>query len=407
MEAGVLAVAQSGGPSPVINASLAGIIREAQQHTCFTHIYGLIHGIEGALNEAMVDLSTESLAQLERLAGTPAAALGSSRYKLTDSDYERIRTVFRAHNIRSFVYIGGDGSMYVTRRLAEMMPELRVMGVPKTIDNDLNGTDHAPGYGSAARFLALATRDTGRDLEAMATFDDVTILEAMGRDAGWLAATSSLLKMDDDEAPHLIYVPEITFDEDRFLGDVARIHARLGRVFVVVGEGIRDAKGHFVGQRETYARDTMNRLVYSLTTGAASYLAGQIRKQLKLQARTLRPGLIGRALTACVSEVDRDEAERAGTAAIQHLAAGGSGVMVTLERSINAPYHCDTGLISLEQIPAGTKTLPRHFMNTDGTMTTDAFRDYALPLLGELPPPLARLNSPCITSLLPEYDRLF
>ncbi|RMF78813.1 MAG: 6-phosphofructokinase [Chloroflexi bacterium] len=393
MMKGRLAVVQSGGPTPVINASLVGIIHEAQQHDCFDKIYGLIHGIEGGLKREMIDLSSLTARQLQTLANTPAAALRSSRHKISDDDYEIILECCRAHHIHYFACIGGNGSMYVCNRLAEMAQaanyELRVVGVPKTIDNDLLHTDHTPGYGSAARFLALATRDTGLDLRAMATFDDVTILEALGRNAGWLAAATALAVQHDDDAPHLIYVPEVAFDERRFLNDVVAVHERLGYVFVVVSEGLRDAEGRMIGQRESnHAEhvDTLGRSIYSLSQGVASYLAELVREQLGLQARTLRPGLIGRAMSAAVSSVDRVEARRVGEAATTYLADGGSGEMITLERISQQPYHCDTGTIELSVVSGGEKMLPREYINNAGNMMTAAFIDYVRPLIGELPP---------------------
>ena len=270
---------------------------------------------------------------------------------------------------------------------------MQVMGVPKTIDNDLAFTDHCPGYGSAARFLALATRDTGRDLEAMATFDDVTILEAMGRNAGWLTAASVLGKESLDEAPHLVYVPEIPFDEERFLDDVTCVHGRLGRAFVVVSEGIRDADGQFIGQHElSGGSDAFGHVVHSLTTGVAAYLTDLVRETLGLQARFLRPGLIGRALSSCVAETDRREALQVGKEAVAHLATGRSGYMVTLERLSDDPYACETGLAPLADVANAEKLLPREFVNEEGHMIAPAFWDYALPLIDGPLPPLARLQ---------------
>ncbi len=400
---GILIVGQSGGPTPVINASLAGVIGEVQRHKCFTGIYGLVHGIEGALKEELLDLTTETAANLDLLARTPASALGSCRHKLSEDDavstseYDRILEVFRAHDVRHFVYIGGNDSMDTCHRISELATmrgyEMQVLGVPKTIDNDLAVTDHCPGYGSAARFLALATRDTGRDLEAMATFDDVTILEAMGRNAGWLTAASVLGKETEDEAPHLVYVPEVAFDEERFLDDVARIHRRLGRVFVVVSEGIRDADGQFIGQHKLSGdSDAFGHVVHSLTTGVAAYLTDVVRERLGLQARFLRPGLIGRAMSSCVAETDRGEALQVGKEAVAHLVAGRSGYMVTLERLSDDPYACETGLVPLADVANAEKLLPREFVNEVGNMVTLAFWNYALPLIDGPLPPLARLK---------------
>ncbi|MCU0513179.1 MAG: diphosphate--fructose-6-phosphate 1-phosphotransferase [Anaerolineae bacterium] len=388
--ADILLVAQSGGPSPVINASLAGILLEAQQHG-FRAVYGAVHGIEGILKEELLDIGGEREDTLEALSRTPAAALGSSRYKLAAGDLERMAAVLRAHDIGAFIYIGGNGSMLVCHRLAQLLPGLRVMGVPKTIDNDLPLTDHTPGYGSAARFMALAARDAGRDLESMATFDDVVILEALGRDAGWLAAAAALLKADEDEAPHLVYVPEIPFEEAQFLADVQRVHARLGRVFVVVGEGLRDAAGHFPGAGSAPV-DALGRTMYSLSAGVAHHLVALVRDRLQLQARALRPGLIGRAFSACISEVDRREALLTGAAAVRHLLAGQSGQMVALERPAAVPYQSTTRLVALSEVAGPVKHLPRTFMNAAGTMVSPDFVAYALPLIGDLPPPLARLQ---------------
>ena len=395
---GTLVVGQSGGPTPVINASLAGVISEAQKHACFTRILGLVHGVEGALNENLIDLTAETPANLESLTRTPASALGSCRHKLSEDDYKQVLAVFRAHKVRHFVYIGGNDSMDTCYRIWQLASStgygMQVMGVPKTIDNDLAFTDHCPGYGSAARFLALATRDTGRDLESMATFDDVTILEAMGRNAGWLTAAAALGKEGKDDAPHLVYVPEIPFDVTSFLDDVQRVHSRLGRVFVVVSEGVRDAGGEFVGNNamRTGGGDSFGHVVHSLTTGVAAYLAELAHKQLGLQTRFLRPGLIGRAMSACVSELDRTEALQVGLAAVSRLAAGETGHMITLDRVSRDPYRFETGIVSVAKVASAENLLPRAFMNSAGNMVTDRFIDYAKPLIDGPLPSLARLK---------------
>jgi 6-phosphofructokinase len=404
---GVLLVGQSGGPTPVINASLAGVIREAQKHDCFTGLYGLVHGIEGALKEELLDLTGETAQSLDLLSRTPASALGSCRHRLSDDDYGRILNLFGAHNVRHFVYIGGNDSMDTCHRILELAEvtgyELQVMGVPKTIDNDLVRTDHCPGYGSAARFLALATRDTGRDLEAMATFDDVTILEAMGRNAGWLTAASVLGKGTEEEAPHLVYVPEVAFDEGHFLDEVTRIQGRLGRVFVVVSEGIRDAGGHFIGQHTLTGggNDAFGHVVHALTTGVAAYLCDLVRERLGLQARFLRPGLIGRALSSCAAETDRQEALEVGQQAVAHLATGHSGSMVALVRVSDDPYHCNTGLAPLADVANAEKLLPPEFVNDAGNMVTGAFWTYALPLIDGPLPSLARLQGTRVLRQVP------
>lgn len=378
-----LAIGQSGGPTAVINATLAGIIRAAKESAHFASIYGLSHGLEGALTSNFIDLGELSDDTLDILAHTPAAALGSSRRILDEAEYARVIDNFRAHDIHHCAYIGGNGSMWVAYHIAEIAAAqsypLHVIGLPKTIDNDLPCTDHSPGYGSAARFLALAARDAGLDLEAMQTFDDVVLLESMGRDTGWLAAASALLKESDDDAPHLIYVPEIPFDEAQFLEDVMRVHKRVGRVFIVIAEGIRDAAGQIIGQQGE--KDTLGRTIHGLAAGPAIYLTTLVRERMGLQTRFFRPGLIGRSLSACVSEIDYNEAHRVGETAEKLLAHGASSVMVTLERNFLL------GTIPLIDVArADIKRLPRDYMNADGTMISDAFRDYALPLIGETMP---------------------
>ncbi|MGD9091622.1 MAG: 6-phosphofructokinase [Anaerolineales bacterium] len=395
---GKLVVAQSGGPTAVINASLAGVLQEARKHEQINGIYGLVHGIEGALKKELIDLGQERPEIIDLLVHTPGSALGSCRHKLSDEEYDQILNLFEDHNVRHFIYIGGNDSMDTCQRISALAEasgyEIQVMGVPKTIDNDLVGTDHTPGYGSAARFFALATRDTGRDLEAMATFDDVSILETMGRNAGWLTAAAVLGKVEEDEAPHLVYVPEIPFDEQQFLSDVTTIHNRLGRVFVVVCEGIRDAEGNYVGHQKITAgaRDAFGHTLPTLTAGVASYLSDLVHQQLGLQSRFLRPVLIGRGFTDSVAETDRREALLVGRKAVAHLAEGNSGFMVTIERRSNEPYHSETGLAPLFDVANAEKLLPGHYINEAGNNINSIFIDYALPLIDGPLPPLARLR---------------
>ncbi len=393
-------IGQSGGPTAVLNASLAGFIGGAQR--AGVSVFGLAHGLEGALNDSFIDLNGLDENTLEQLAKTPGAALGSSRRKLDDDEYARVLAAFRRRGVTGFAYCGGNGSMWVAHRLSLMARDagydLRVIGIPKTVDNDLNGTDHAPGYGSAARFLALAARDTGLDLEAMTTFDDAVILEAMGRDSGWLAAASALLKAGEDAAPHLVYVPEIAFDEERFLQDVAAVHKRLNHVYIVVGEGVRYAGGAFVGSNGSdNTTDMMGRTIHGLIASAGLYLARLVRERLGLQIRYFRPGNIGRSLSACVSEVDRAEARQVGDYAVQALARGKRDLMVALKRheggSEPPPYGCEIGTTALGAAAGQHRPLPREYMNEAGNMVSPAFVDYALPLIGDVPP-VMRLPSP-------------
>jgi 6-phosphofructokinase len=402
---GKLLIGQSGGPTPVINASLAGVILAAQTHPEISYIYGMVHGIEGMLKDELIDLNRESQSTIENLVYTPASALGSCRHKIKDAEYERILEVCQVHDVRHFVYVGGNDSMDTCQRISDLASssgyEMQVIGVPKTIDNDLAVTDHCPGYGSAARFIALATRDTGLDMEAMATFEDVTILEAMGRNAGWLAAASALAKSSEEEAPHLVYVPELVFDEQAFLDAVARVHARLNRVFVVVCEGARYADGDFVGSHQMKeTKDAFGHTLNTFTVGVAAYLAELVRENLNLRARFLRPVLIGRAFSACVSEVDRQEAYQVGQEAVRQLADDQSGLMITLNRISTTPYLCEPGSTALACVANAEKLMPREFIDASGNLPNEKFKEYALPLIGEAWQPIVRLQKHPVPSRL-------
>ena len=253
---GNLAVGQSGGPTAVINATLVGVLHEAGKHAAIENIYGLRHGVEGLLKEDLMDLGGVSEELLERIKHTPAAALGSCRRKLRPDDYTRILEVFRAHNIRYFLYNGGNDSMDTCQRIADLAEregyEIRVIGVPKTIDNDLMYTDHSPGYGSAARYCAMSVRDMGRDVEAMAGYDRVALYESMGRHAGWLTAASCLGKADEIDPPHLVYLPEVPFSEERFLDDVSRCFVKVWVCHGGGGGDVEDGRGRDRGTLRGY-----------------------------------------------------------------------------------------------------------------------------------------------------------
>jgi 6-phosphofructokinase 1 len=386
-------VAQSGGPTAVINASACGVIQEALRQGVIEQLYGANNGILGIIQEDLFDLRAESADTIAGLRATPSAAIGSCRYKLGDlvrsrDKYQRILEVFRAQNIRYFFYIGGNDSMdtadKINRLAAEEGYELRVVGVPKTIDNDLVGTDHCPGYGSVAKYLATAVMETGRDNEAMCTFDAVTILEAMGRSTGWIAAATGLARRREDEAPHLIYVPEIPFHVERFLTEVREVHRRLGWVFVVVSEGLVDEKGEYVAaQRGLFASDTFG---HRQLGGVADFLQRLIEQEIGIKARYNKLGTCQRNAIHFASGTDSEEAYRCGQEAVRQAVAGSSGFMITLVREGDRPYRCGTGLAPLAQVANGVKPLPRDYLDVAGTQITEAMRRYAGPLvLGEVP----------------------
>lgn len=394
---GALAVGQSGGPTAVTNATLVEIVREAPAYAEVGRILGLVHGIEGALAQEMIDLRQQDPSVLEYVARTPAAALGSSRYKVREEDCERVLEVFRAHEVRYLLLVGGNDSMDTCHRIARMAAregyELAVVGVPKTIDNDLPGTDHCPGYGSAARFIALATMDAGMDLEAMRTFDDVSILETMGRNTGWLAAASALGRRAPSDPPHLIYVPERPFDEAQFMETVQRVHDANGHVFCVVAEGLRDRHGQFVGLvPETVQTDVFGHKLVTLTSGVGQYLAARIREVLCLQARCSRPGTLQRSAGTTISCTDLEEAKMVGRAAVQHAVRGVSDVMVALRRVSNNPYRSEPGIAPLACVANRERFLADAWIEPDNTGMTSEFLEYALPLIGDPLPEYGRLR---------------
>jgi 6-phosphofructokinase 1 len=386
-------VAQSGGPTTVINASACGVIQQCLRESAIQDIYGANNGVLGLIQEDLFDLRAESADTIAGLRYTPSAAIGSCRYKLRDltkdrDKYQRLLDVFRAHGIRYFFYIGGNDSMdtadKVNRLAGEEGYELRVLGIPKTIDNDLVATDHCPGYGSVAKFLATAVMEAGRDNEAMATFDAVTIVEAMGRNTGWIAAAAGLARRHEDEAPHLIYVPEIPFNADRFLTDVRDVHRRLGRVFIVASEGLVNEKREYVtAQQGQFATDAFG---HRQLGGVADYLQHLIEQEIGIKARYNKLGTHQRNAIHFASRTDSEEAYACGQEAVRRAVGGTSGQMVTLVRESEKPYRCRYGLAPLAEVANGVKYLPREYLDTSGTQVTEALRRYAGPLIvGEVP----------------------
>lgn len=391
---GNLLVGQSGGPTSVMNASLAGVIDQAKMHPEIEGIFGALHGIEGVLDQRFIDLRRESESTIQALKTTPAAALGSCRYKLRPGDIPRALRLLQDNNIRYFLYIGGNDSADTSHLLAlearRVGYDLRVIGIPKTIDNDLPITDHCPGYGSIARFVAIATMDAGRDTEAMRGIDPIKIIEVMGRDAGWVAAASALGKRDPEDAPHLIYFPERPLIIEQLLADVKRVHDDLGYVVIVIPETVRDENGDPLASCDSLmASDDFG---HRRLTGAAEALCQIIGTRLGLHARWDKPGTIQRMSVTHGSAVDMAEAYLVGQEAVRSAVAGHSDSMVILVRQPGQPYSCSLDLTPLETIANHEKLLPDEYINAEGNFVTPAFIDYALPLIGEPLPRYARLR---------------
>jgi 6-phosphofructokinase 1 len=387
-------VGQSGGPTAVINASLAGVIEEAKRHSEVKDIYGAVNGVEGLLRREIADLRAEDDTTVSLLPHTPSAALGSCRKKLKEADYQQLLTILRAHNIRFWFYIGGNDSADTTHQVgliaAEAGWEMRAIGIPKTVDNDLAYTDHCPGYGSVARFNALATRDAGLDTAAMFTVDTVKIIETMGRNAGWITAATALARQQAGDPPHLIYLPERVFDREQFLQDVKRQVDQGRGCVIAVCEGLRDETGEpLVSFKHAVGTDSFG---HKQLGGVGDYLVSLIAEGLGIKARYDKAGTIQRAFGLAQSEVDVAEARMVGSAAVQRACEGVTDKMITLVRTSNKPYRCETGLASLQDVANAERPIPDEFINEAGNDITPAFLDYALPLIGGPLPPYARLQ---------------
>jgi 6-phosphofructokinase 1 len=390
MSPATLAIGQSGGPTPVVNASLAGVLDYAAETGRFPAVLGLRHGIEGALADETIALDRLTLAERDALAETPAAALGSCRRKLGRDDYARILETFRRHDVRWFCYVGGNDSMDTCHRLQTQANaegyDLAVFGVPKTIDNDLVETDHCPGFGSAARFWATITPEVTADLAAMRTYDRVLVVECMGRNAGWLAASTAILKRDERDGPHVLLTPERAFDAPAFLARVDAALSRVGYCVVAATETIRDSRGEFVAR----SHSGVDRFGHAIVTAVGETVAQLVATELGVKARANKPGTGQRTSVAHVSAVDRTEARRAGWVAARHLADGGSGGMVSLLRPEMGAYRCDYGVVPLERVANRERPLPESFLSPDGFAVTQAYVRYARPLIGEPPAALFR-----------------
>ena len=383
-------VAQSGGPTAVINASACGVIQEAQKSDLIDGVYAAHNGILGVFNEEIFDLAKEDPDAIESLRVTPAAALGSCRRKIrTEEDFAKMLDVFKKFGIHFFFYIGGNDSMDTADRVNKLAQaegyELMVMGIPKTVDNDLAYTDHCPGYGSVIKYLATMTMEAARDTEALYTTDTVNVIEAMGRNAGWIAAGAGLARRSEEDGPHIILLPERPFDSDEFKSRVDHYLETLGRAVIVVSEGTKFPDGSYISeQKGEFAKDSFG---HTQLGGAAHFIKDLVEREIKVKARFAMPSTIQRSGIHFASLTDSQEAYLVGQKAVQHAVKGISGKMVTLERTSNEPYSCQTGLADLADVANGEKELPSEWIGDDGFSVTADFIRYARPLIeGEVQP---------------------
>ncbi|MCF7974562.1 MAG: 6-phosphofructokinase [Phycisphaerae bacterium] len=381
-------IGQSGGPTAVINASLVGVIEQACQYAEIRNLYGAVHAVNGIVNEQFIDLKTVSRGELELVASSPSSALGSSRDKPDQAYCERIFEVFKKRDVRYFFYIGGNDSANTAHIINEMAArvgyDLRSFHVPKTIDNDLLVTDHCPGYGTAATFVANALM--GDDLDNRA-LSGVKIDVIMGRHAGFLTAASALGRQRDDDGPHLVYVPEHGVSMDQFVSDVEAVYRRLGRCVVAVSEGIADTDG------ETWAKkladnaevDAHGNIQLSGTGALADFLSGQVKEKLGIgRVRADTFGYLQRSFAGLQSRVDASEARECGRQAVEFSMQYESGSVAMIRTGDGADYGVRYERTDLSSVAEKTKSLPRAFINAQGNHVTDAFIQYALPLTGGL-----------------------
>ena len=394
MPIGKAVIGQSGGPTAVINRSLVGFIKEATNQE-YEEVLGARHGLAGMLSEDFVDLSKLSDSQLYGIAKTPAAALGSVRKKPTEEDIEKLISIFEKQNIRYFFYIGGNDSAETANLVSEGAKqigyEMKAFHIPKTIDNDLLETDHCPGYGSAARFVAHAFQGDDADNRSL---KGIKINVLMGRHAGWLTAASTLGKSSEEDGPHLVYVPEKVFNIDEFLKDVKEVYESLGRCVVAVSEGIHNKEGDYFLQ--TYASDTGSGLAGKTDSHGNIQLSGSgalgdtltniVSEHIdgaRVRADTF--GYLQRSFLADISEVDAEEAERVGRHSVIASLDLQSGSVI-LKRQLSETYYCDVDVVDLDKVAKNTKDMPEEFLDNKKPYVTNEFFEYAMPLTGGIEP---------------------
>lgn len=399
---GAVLVAQSGGPTSVINSSTYGVVKAALEHKNVTRVLWAANGVEGILGNRIFDMNVEDPAELALLKQTPAAAFGSCRKKIKDeSDLAKIVEILQKHDVRYFFYNGGNDSMDTCQKISDYAKkigyEMRVMGVPKTIDNDLAATDHTPGYGSAAKFVATTCMELAKEAGVYGS-SPVIVVEVMGRNAGWLTAAAALAS-HTGFGPDFIYLPEVAFDFEKFFIDVAKLHEKKKNILVVVSEGIHDKDGKFITE---YANETSkDSFGHTQLGGLASFLASEIKKRLSIKVRGIELSLLQRCAAHCASKTDVEEAFNVGKATFKAAANGETGKMIAYKctRDKTTGYKCEYVAVPLADVANHEKKVPLDWITKEGNNINNKFIEYALPLIqGE--PTLVRENG------LPRYAKL-
>ena len=412
---GNVIVGQSGGPTAVINSSLAGVFKTAKERG-FDKVYGMRNGIQGFLDEQYIDLSDhiKNELDLELLKRTPSAFLGTCRYKLPEihedkAIYERIFELLNKLEIEVFIYIGGNDSMDTIKKLTDYSmltgAKQRFVGCPKTIDNDLAMTDHTPGFGSAAKYIATSTKEIICDAMGFSyKKKNVNIIEIMGRNAGWLTGAAALSRGEDCVGPDLIYLPEVTFDIDKFIENVKKLLEKKDVVVAVVSEGIKTADGRYVCENSS-GSETKDAFGHIQMTGTASYLAGLVQKELGCKTRAVELSTLQRAAAHLASKIDVDEAFNVGGACVKAADEGRTGVMVVIVRVSDDPYQSTTDVNDVHRIANDEKVVPRNWISKSGNYVTEEFLDYVRPLIqGQYSPMMVEGLPRHLTMNLKNYD---
>ncbi|MBE5950507.1 MAG: diphosphate--fructose-6-phosphate 1-phosphotransferase [Lachnospiraceae bacterium] len=383
-----LLIMHGGGPTAVINASLYGAIREAKQHKELEHIYAAKNGTGGLLREELIELEHIPEEKLALLLQTPGSAIGTSRDQLEQEEYDRMVEVLQKYNIKYVLMNGGNGTMDTCGKLYKTCMQkgldIKVMGIPKTMDNDIAITDHSPGFGSAAKYIAQSVKEVCADVKGLPIH--VVVIEASGRNAGWITAASAMAADKDGVGPDLIYLPERPFDEDKYIEDIKRLLEKKKGIVVVASEGLKNADGQpivepiFKVGRATYFGDV------------SAHLANLVIKRLGYKARSEKPGLLGRASIPLQSSVDREEAELAGKLACEAVLNGTAGKMVAFRRVSTSPYKMEPFLVDIDEVMMYERTMPDEYINEEGNGVTEAFREWCRPLLGHELPEMISFN---------------
>ena len=393
-------IAQSGGPTAVINSSVVGLLHANSDLGIFDKVYAGLNGIEGILNGNIIELSSYTDEEIDNFRFTPSSGLGSCRYKMkkleeSTDEYDRLLNILEANDIKAFFYVGGNDSMDTTAKLGKYAKEtgidIKFIGIPKTIDNDLMYTDHTPGFGSAAKFISTTVLETYLDSSVYIN-NGIFILETMGRDTGWLAASAALAKLDGKQVADFIYLPESAFDIDKFLIDVRNKFEEQNQVYIVVSEGIRTAEGKFVSEVESQAHDKFG---HAQLGGVGTYLKNLIISSgITDRVKSLELGVLQRCAMHCASSLDLEEAFDVGYEALKYANEGFSGYMVAIKRESNSSYASSYFLVEADKIANNVKYFPKQWINAEGNHLEDIALEYLSPLVSKTPKVITRQALP-------------